>query len=90
MMKDKAAELKPKLEAAYEKAEPSLKEFLKHPQVAYLKQNPKAAAAVLAILCAVGIPGAATLLSCVNLFGPLEALFPILMTLMVPAAEMLL
>ena len=36
-------------------AEPSLKEFMAHPQMQYLKQNPKAIAAICAILCAVSI-----------------------------------
>lgn len=88
-MKEKAAELKPKLKAAYESAEPGLKEFMKSPRVEYLKQNPKAVTAMLAIFVAVGIPGAATLLTCVNLIGPMEQLFPILMMMMDPASELL-
>eukprot|EP00740_Mantoniella_antarctica_P013725 CAMPEP_0181376718 /NCGR_PEP_ID=MMETSP1106-20121128/17467_1 /TAXON_ID=81844 /ORGANISM="Mantoniella antarctica, Strain SL-175" /LENGTH=122 /DNA_ID=CAMNT_0023495313 /DNA_START=68 /DNA_END=436 /DNA_ORIENTATION=- len=88
-MRKEAATLQPKLRAAYDQAEPSLKEFMRSPQVEYLKKNPAAVAAVLAIFCAVGIPGAATLSTCVGLMGPLEALFPILITLMIPAAEML-
>lgn len=88
-MKEKAAELKPKLQEAYQQAEPSLQEFMRSPQVEYLKKNPKAVAAMLTIFVAVGIPGAATLMTCVNLMGPMEALFPILMTLVVPASEIL-
>ena len=88
-VKEKAAELRPKLKAAYDQAEPSMQEFMRSPQVEYLKKNPKAVAAMLAILVAVGIPGAATLMTCVNLVGPMEALFPILMTLVVPASELL-
>ena len=89
-MKEKAAELRPKLQAAYDAAEPSMKEFMKSPQVEYLKKNPKAVAAILTIFVAVGLPGAATLMTCVNLMGPLEALFPILMTLVIPASELLM
>ena len=88
-MKEKAAELRPKLQEAYQQAEPSLQEFMRSPQVEYLKKNPKAMAAMLAIFVAVGVPGAATLMTCVNLMGPMETLFPILMTLVVPASELL-
>ena len=57
-------------------AEPSLKEFMAHPQMQYLKKNPKAIAAICAILCAVGIPGAASVSALVSLIGPAEILFP--------------
>lgn len=88
-MRERAAELKPKLRAAYEQAEPSVKEFMRKPQVEYLKKNPKLVMALLTLFCAVGIPGAASLMTCVSLVGPMEAMFPVLMNLVEPALEMI-
>lgn len=68
-------------------AEPSLKEFMAHPQMQYLKKNPKAIAAICAILCAVGIPGAASVSALVSLIGPVEMLFPMVMMMVNPVAE---
>ena len=62
---------------------------MKSPQVEYLKKNPKAVAACLAIFVAVGVPGAASLLSCVNMMGAAEMAMPLLILLAEPMAEML-
>ena len=70
-------------------AEPSLKEFMAHPQMQYLKQNPKAIAAICTILCAVGIPGAASVSALVSLIGPAEMLFPMIMMMVNPVAEVM-
>lgn len=61
-----------------------------NPPVEYLKANPKAVAAILTLLVAVGIPGAAPLMTCLNVMGPVEALLPLVMTIMMPASELLM
>ena len=58
-----------------------------HPQMQYLKKNPKARRRHLAILCAVGIPGAASVSALVSLIGPAEMLFPMVMMMVNPVAE---
>ena len=76
----KREEIRPELKTATDSAEPSLKEFMAHPQVQYLKQNPKAIAA----FC---IPGAASVSAPVSLIGPVEMLFPMVMMMVNPVAE---
>lgn len=85
---EKREELRPKLRAAMEKAEPSLREFMRSPQAKYLRENPKAVAAVCMLLAGVGIPGAASMLTLVNMMGPMEALFPLVLMMVQPLAEM--
>ena len=85
---EKREELRPKLRAAMEKAEPSLREFMRSPQAKYLRENPKAVAAVCMLLAGVGIPGAASMLTLVNMMGPMEALFPLVLMMAQPLAEM--
>ncbi|MDB9924626.1 hypothetical protein OAD67_00035 [bacterium] len=70
-------------------AEPSLQDFMKNPQVKYLKENPKAIAAVCGILVFVGIPGAASVSALVSLLGPIEMLLPMVMMMAGPVAEMM-
>ena len=53
-----------------------------HPQVQYLKQNPKAIAA----FC---IPGAATVSAPVSLIGPVEMLNPMVVMMVNQAAEVM-
>lgn len=85
---EKREELRPKLRAAMEQAEPSLREFMRSPQVKYLRENPKAVAAVCILLAGVGIPGAASMLTLINMMGPMEALFPLVLMMAQPLAEM--
>jgi len=68
-------------------AEPSVREFMNSPSVEYLKKNPQTVAALCTVLAFVGIPGAASALSLVNLIGPAEVLLPIVMVMAAPVAE---
>ena len=84
-----AKEIGPKLQEAYGKAEPGLQDFLRKPQVQYLTSNPKAMIALCSLFVMVGIPGAATLSTCLSLMGPIEALAPLIVMFAEPLASIL-
>ena len=86
---EKRAEITPKLQEAYGKAEPGLQDFLRKPQVQYLTSNPKAMIALCSLFVMVGIPGAATLSTCLSLMGPIEALAPLIVMFAEPLASIL-
>ena len=86
---EKRAEIGPKLQGAYGKAEPGLQDFLRKPQVQYLTSNPKAMIALCSLFVMVGVPGAATLSTCLSLMGPIEALAPLIVMFAEPLASIL-
>jgi hypothetical protein len=86
---EKRAEIGPKLQEAYGKAEPGLQDFLRKPQVQYLTSNPKAMIALCSLFVMVGVPGAATLSTCLSLMGPIEALAPLIVMFAEPLASIL-
>jgi hypothetical protein len=87
-VQQKAEEIKPKLRAAMAGAEPSIQEFLKHPDVEYLKQNPDVIVVVCEILAFLGIPGAASICMLIGMSGPADMLIPLVMAMAGPVASL--
>ena len=85
----KADQLRPALQAAVSKAEPTMQDFLRNPKADYLRKNPHVVMSLVALLATAGLPGAGALRLLMATTGHVDNLIPLVMMLVGPAAAIL-